>query len=139
MDEKRIARYIDGLSRLRERIEDVLSWIDEAEDDKKSKLAVYKAMQEAVETACDMISMSVRDSGIPPRDDYVNIERWGKMVNEDLSKCLKIANGLRNRLVHHYNGLDDRLAIESIRELLPCLKDFSRVMEKWLKEKLEKE
>ena len=54
VDEKRTARYMDKLAHMRERIEDVLAWIDEAEGDKKSRLAIYKAMQEAVESICDI-------------------------------------------------------------------------------------
>ncbi|MFP4559122.1 MAG: HepT-like ribonuclease domain-containing protein [Archaeoglobaceae archaeon] len=49
-----------------------------------------------------------------------------------MSECLKVANGLRNRLVHHYNGLDDNIALESIRDIIPCLIELTQVMEKWL-------
>ncbi len=133
MDERRIARYVDKLNHLEERLGDILEWIDEALDDKKSRLAVYKAAQEAVEAVCDVIAMFLKDSGIPPKDDYTNIERWGGVTgNEKLAECLKTANGLRNRLVHHYNDLNDRLAVESIREIFPCLRRFAEVARAWL-------
>ncbi len=79
MDERRIARYVDKLNHLEERLGDILEWIDEAPDDKKSRLAVYKAAQEAVEAVCDVIAMFLKDSGIPPKDDYTNIERWERL------------------------------------------------------------
>lgn len=136
MDEKRAARYLDKFGHIEERIGDILNWIGEAEVDKKSKLAVYKATQEAVEAACDLVAMFLKDSGHPPKDDYTNIQKWGELMNKNLSECLKIANGLRNRLVHHYNGLNDRLALESIMDVIPCLQEFIKVMKSWLKKKV---
>lgn len=55
------------------------------------------------------------------------------MKQKDLAYCLKIANGLRNRLVRHYNGLNDALAIESIKDISPYLKKFVGVIREWLK------
>ncbi len=134
MDEKRLRRYLDKLSHIEERIGDIIEWIDDALSDKKTKLAVYKAAQEAIEAACDLVAMFLKDNGVPPRDDYTNIERWNQIVGEDkIAECLKIANGLRNRLVHHYNGLNDVIAVESIRDVLPCLKELVKVMKKWLR------
>ncbi len=137
VNEKRVARYLDKLEHMKERIEDVIAWIDEAEEDKKSRLAVYKAFQEAVEAACDLISMFLKDSGYPPKDDYSNFEKWGELADRRISDCLKVANGLRNRLVHHYNGLDDKLALDSMRDIIPCLEEFIQVMGSWLEEKLQ--
>ncbi len=136
MDERRVARYLDKLRHMEERIGDILSWIDEAEVDKKSRLAVYKAAQEAIEAACDIVAMSLKDEGYPPKDEYTNIQKWGELVDARISECLKIANGLRNRLVHHYNGIDDKLALESITDLIPCLEDFVEVVESWLKKRM---
>ncbi|HDM60353.1 MAG TPA: DUF86 domain-containing protein, partial [Archaeoglobus veneficus] len=113
----------------------ILSWINEAEVDKKSRLAVYKAAQEAIEAACDVVAMFLKDNEYPPKDDYTNIQKWGELVDSRIAECLKIAN-LRNRLVHHYNGTNDRLALESIMDLIPCLEDFIKVSKSWLKKKL---
>lgn len=133
MDEKRVARYLDKLNHLKERLSDINEWIDDVLEDKKTRLAVYKATQEAVEAMCDVIAMYLRDNGIPPKDDYTNIEKWSKLVNQKkLANCLKIANGLRNRLVHYYNGLNDELAVKSIRGILPCLKKFAEMIKSWL-------
>jgi len=136
VDEKRIARYLDKFGHIEERVGDILNWIEEAKVDKKSRLAVYKAAQEAVEAACDLVAMFLRDSGVPPKDDYTNFQKWGEMVDKNISECLKVANGLRNRLVHRYNGLDDRIALNSIEEIIPCLQEFVKVMKSWLRKKM---
>ncbi|ADC66002.1 protein of unknown function DUF86 [Ferroglobus placidus DSM 10642] len=134
MDEKRIARYLDKLNHIEERLNDIKEWIDEALEDKKTRLAVYKAAQEAIEATCDIIAMYLKDNRIPPKDDYTNIEKWGELTKQkDLADCLKIANGLRNRLVHHYNGLNDALAIESIKDIFPCIERFVKEVRGWLR------
>ncbi len=43
----------------------------------EAKLAVYRAVQEAVE-----IAMFLKDSDIPPKDDYTNIEKWTEIIGE---------------------------------------------------------
>jgi len=57
VDEKRVARYLDKLNHLKERLSDINEWINDVLEDKKTKLAVYKATQEAVEAMCDVIAM----------------------------------------------------------------------------------
>ena len=49
-----------------------------------------------------------------PKDDYTNIERL-EFIDENMKKALMEANGLRNRLVHRYNQMDDLIAFVSIK------------------------
>ncbi len=44
----------------------------------------------------------------------------------ELEVELKKANGLRNILVHRYNGVDEEMALNSVDEVI-------RVISKWLK------
>jgi len=127
------------------RISQINAWVSNYTDrdfinDEKTKLAVYKAFQEAVESTMDIIAMICKDIGIPPRDDYMNIESLKELeiINRDLMERLVEANGLGNRLVHHYNKLDDKIAFESIRELVDSLLKFVEVVEKWIVKKLER-
>ena len=58
--------------------------------------------------------MIIKDEGKLVTDDYSNIENVGKILklkNEEIA-LLKRANGLRNVLVHEYNGVVDELAYE---------------------------
>ncbi len=78
--------------------------------------------------------------GCSPKDDYTNIETLENLgtIDEDLSEKLVEANGLRNRLVHRYNKLDDRITFESIKELLEPILKFVEVVENWIAKKLGK-
>lgn len=40
-------------------------------------------------------------------------------------------NGLRNRMVHLYNKVDDAVAFEGIKEIILNIKNLFDMMEKW--------
>lgn len=142
MDTERAKRYKDKLNFMDERCADVEEWtssgISDFTSDKKTRLAVYKAFQELIETSLDIAAMVCKDSRIVPRDDYTNIEELynRNIIDERLNKALAESNGLRNRLVHRYNSLDDRTAFESIHTLIPAFKQLEDVMNRWLKKNL---
>lgn len=142
MDIERAKRYKDKLNFILEKMNDIEEWtsvdISDFISDKKTRLAVYKAFQELVEASFDIVAMACRDSRIISKDDYANIETLylKNIIGEGLKNALVESNGLRNRLVHRYNTLDDMMAFESIQSLLPNFNYFTEVMEKWLKEHL---
>lgn len=142
MREERLKRYREKLNLISERIEDLEAWlprsVEEFVSDKKTRLAVYKASQEMIEASMDLLAMMCKDLKIVPKDDHTNIEALkGKgVITSSLARALAHANGLGNRLVHRYNALDDKIAFESIRDLLPDFKNFLEVVEKWLRRRL---
>jgi len=131
---ERKARYLDKLAHVDKRIANVREWLPQALEDEKTKLAVYKAFQEAVEALLDIAAMKLANLSIPPKDDYTNLKELhtlGLLKAEHLNTMRK-ANGLRNRLIHSYNTLSDEVAIKSIHELLPELVEVRRIMEAWI-------
>jgi len=143
MDIERISRYKDKLNIISERKQDIEEWVsgyDSSDfiEDKKTRLAVYKSFQELVEASFDIAAMACKDLKIIPKDDYTNIDLLfeKKFINSNLKNSLSESNGLRNRLVHRYNGLDDSLAFDSIMEHLTSILDFSEAIEKWLRSNL---
>jgi uncharacterized protein YutE (UPF0331/DUF86 family) len=139
MERERLRRYVDKIGHIEERIGDIRSWLAEFEDigalDRKTRLAVYKAMQEAVEAATDIGAMILKDEGNLPQDDYTNIARLCTLgiIDDQLKAALNEADGLRNRLVHGYNELNDALAMDSIQELLSPLERFVSKVTAWVK------
>ncbi len=79
-----------------------------------------------VEATNDIIAMMLKDSGLLPEEDYANIEKAIKhgILPASLRVLLQEMTGLRNRLVHEYNGLNDRTAKESALSLLPRIEGF---------------
>ncbi len=143
MDIERIRRYKDKMNFISERRQDIEEWISGFDpsdfiSDKKTRLAVYKAFQELVEASFDIAAMACKDLKLIPKDDYTNIDLLfeKKIINIGLKNALSESNGLRNRLVHRYNGLDDSLAFDSIVAHLTTISDFSEVIGIWLRSKL---
>jgi uncharacterized protein YutE (UPF0331/DUF86 family) len=113
----------------------ISSWLCELSEagpsDIKTVLAIFKAFQEITEAHMDMIAMYLRDSGIPARDDYTNIERIPGFSTEQ-KELLRGMNGLRNRIIHRYNGTDEKLALSGIAESLPEILSITKVFETWV-------
>lgn len=134
METGRLKRYKDKMDLISKRIAQVEEWQGEILEEEKTMLASYKAFQEAAEAALDLVAMMIKDAGSMPKDDYSNIELalGKKLISRKTGDALKQANGLRNRLVHEYNGLNAKRACESILELLPMLDGFLGEVAKWL-------
>ncbi|KDE54786.1 DUF86 domain-containing protein [Methanoculleus sp. MH98A] len=102
--------------------------------DRILRKAMYKEFQEAVEAAADICALVRRSLDSSAQDDYSNVDFLveREVVPADLGQSLKEANGLRNRLVHEYDGVNDRIAYASIARLTEALRDFSGVILTWL-------
>ena len=137
---ERAGRYKDKLDLIFKRAGQAEDWLEEVSsdvflEDDKTKLASYKAFQEAVEACLDLVAMMCKDLGIKPHDDYGNLENLGDLT-EGSKKVLIEANGLRNHLVHRYNKRDDLLALDSMRGLLSGIMAFGEEVEAWLEKML---
>ncbi|KXA96210.1 hypothetical protein AKJ37_01045 [candidate division MSBL1 archaeon SCGC-AAA259I09] len=133
MDGNRITRYRQKISVIEKRRENIKIWIDE--EDEKSVLAVYKSYQELIESFTDIFAMIVKDMNELVEDDYTNIEKLRErgILSEEQEGLMKEANGLRNRLVHEYNGLERETAVNSIRRINSKLDKVLEKVKKWIK------
>jgi uncharacterized protein YutE (UPF0331/DUF86 family) len=133
---KRACRYKAKLDMVFMRAGQVQEWMAEVSEedfleDDKTKLAVYKAFQEAVEASLDLVAMMCKDLGITSQDDYSNLERL-TALSASSREVLIEANGLRNHLVHRYNRRDDLLAMQSMLDLQNGIMTFGEEVETWL-------
>lgn len=142
MEEERIKRYNDKLEYLNQTIENLNDWtesIDSKEFIERLELqkqyGIYHAFQIGIEIITDLVSMIVKDIKLIPKDDYsnINIIKNKKIVSADLAAKLREANGLRNRIVHDYNGLDNEIAYNRLTNLLEYFQEFKVKAKEWLK------
>ena len=75
--------------------------------------------------------MSVKDLGFSVKDDPSNIDVLVEKLNLDKEMGVKIkkANGLRNILVHRYNGVNDEIVLSSVKEVKEILYKWMKVIE----------
>ncbi len=139
MDKTRKKRYNQKINELIDRLEFIEENIPADEttfvEDRILRKALYKEFQEAVEVMSDIAAMLMKDMQRAVEDDYTNIENACMRLGIESEQCslLKRANGLRNVLVHEYDGVDNSLAYESIKEVLPAIKSFLNRVVEWLR------
>jgi len=129
---KRILEKVETVVERVEFIEEHLS--KEILGDRILRKAIYKEFQEAVEAASDVCAMVRRGLNSSAKDDYGNIDFLveNDILEERMGEKLKEANGLRNRLIHGYDGVNDETACYAIKELVGDLSDFSVVVLEWI-------
>lgn len=137
MEEDRLKRYKEKLEHMELRKKEFEEWSRGILDNDKDKLSSYKAFQEIAEAANDVIAMMLKDSDLLPEENYANIEKAVKhgLLPASLRAPLQEITGLRNRMVHEYNGLNDKTAKESAVSLIPRIEDFRNVVREWLRRK----
>lgn len=134
MDQERRQRYRDKLAHADRRLQQVDAWRVEVERSEAHRLGRYKAFQEAAEATTDLAAMVLHDLGQPVRDDYRNLEALSHagIVSASALRGLNSAIGLRNRLVHEYNGLDEPKAEQAMARLCDVIRQFLEEVERWL-------
>jgi len=142
MEEERIKRYNDKLEYLNQTIENLNDWtesIDSKEFIERLELqkqyGIYHAFQIGIEIITDLIAMIIKDIKMIPKDDYsnINVIKNKNIINADLAAKLREANGLRNRIVHDYNGLDNEIAYNHLKNILIYFQEFEVKAKQWLK------
>jgi uncharacterized protein YutE (UPF0331/DUF86 family) len=134
MEHDRTIRYKEKISYIFE----CLREIDEVMPEPSGIVlkGVFYDLSSAIEAMMDMIAMLCKDLGIMPRGDYENIQSLHKRntISESLASRLAKCNGLRNVLVHQYNGIDEARVISSVRRVEEDMREFIRVVEGFLGE-----
>ncbi|TFH01851.1 MAG: DUF86 domain-containing protein [Candidatus Thorarchaeota archaeon] len=103
---------------------------------KVEERALYYCLFTSIESTMDLIAMLIKDKGNIPMGDNYNVEHLVSQgfVTEDLALHLKRCNGLRNVLVHQYNGIDREIVLDSFKDVKDALSQMVRHMEEYLDE-----
>ena len=108
-------------------------------DEYRAKLYQRKAaerlLQEGIEAALDINAHLIAEHGLDVPDDY-----YGgflalaplNILTDDLARALAPSAGLRNRLVHEYEGLDDVKVLAAIGTMLELFPQFVKAIEAYV-------
>ena len=109
--------------------------IGEYQADRIRRKAAERLLQEAIEASVDINLHLLREKGEPSPPDYfgsfVMLGAAG-VIPADLAGRLAPAAGLRNRLVHQYDRLDDSLVLRAIQSAERDLGDYVAALERFL-------
>jgi uncharacterized protein YutE (UPF0331/DUF86 family) len=126
MDPLRKTRYHDKIEYLHKNIADVKdSYSNELE-----KKGIFYSIQTSIETVIDLVAMLTKDLGYTIKADSDNIDLLCDHfdLSPDLGSRLKTANGLRNILVHRYNGVEDEIVFNAITEIRSILTEWLEII-----------
>lgn len=130
VDPSRVRRLLEALAGYRARLE-TLSELPPAEYQEDTAFAGRYLVQASAQSCIDMANHVIASSGwrTPAdfRDSFTVLEENGA-IDGDLAERMRALAGLRNRLVHLYEEVDDRIVHESLREGLADFSEFSQAM-----------
>jgi len=112
---RKLTRIADNLRAL-EPIEDLSR--EEYIADLYKRKATERLLQELIEAAVDINVHILTQMGHPAPDDYYeSFTKMGelKIIPSDLAAKLAPSAGLRNRLVHEYDRLNDAMVFEAVK------------------------
>ncbi|HME50903.1 MAG TPA: DUF86 domain-containing protein [Candidatus Lokiarchaeia archaeon] len=127
MDEDRLLRVRDKINY----ITSVMTKIHSPAQIELEKYGIFYLLQTVIETCIDLVAMITKDKGLDVQDDYMNIDmlETNGTIPSSLAEKLRTANGLRNRIVHQYNGFDETIALESIDDIAEICDEWIQLVE----------
>lgn len=96
---------------------------------------IERLLQETIEAAVDVALHLLSAAGEPTAPDYyssfIAAGRAG-LVPEELGRRLAPSAGLRNRLVHEYDAIDDAIVLAAVRDARRQFSEFVAAIEQHL-------
>jgi uncharacterized protein YutE (UPF0331/DUF86 family) len=86
-----------------------------------------RLIQLIVENMVDINSIIISQKNCPPpKDYYSSFEQLGLLgiLSRDFASSLAPCTGMRNRLVHEYDRIDDQIVFDSIGKLLEMVNQY---------------
>ena len=126
---RRLEFIADKIAVLPENFDDNLFMLD----------ALFYRLQVSIDAVMDVIAMLNKDLGIIVKDDYSNIDELDKLniFPDNFLNQIRRLNGLRNVIVHRYNKIEEDLIIKQKDSFVDALKEFIKIVEKFIYEKLK--
>lgn len=133
--EKKLSLMVERITRLEKYAK---GGFDKYRDQYERRKTTEKLLQELIETAIDVNTHILVESGEAPPDDYFSsftrLEK-AEWLSADLAKKLAPSAGLRNRLVHQYAEIDDRKIFAVLTEGVPLFAKYISSIRRRLKKK----
>lgn len=134
MDQERRTRYVTKIEYIIDSMK-IAEQLTNNPDTVQTK-ALYYCLLTSIESTMDLIAMLLKDKGTVAKGDKSNIEFLSSEnhVSSELAAHLNKCKGLRNVLVHQYNGIDREIVLRSFDDIKNTLTSFIEIVEKVLNE-----
>jgi len=129
-----IEMQTERIERYRAKINYIVQNLENLPEDHTTKIlidALYYEVFTAIEAVMDLIAMFLKDNGYIVTDDYANIDLLiiNQEISAEIGNGLKECNGLRNILVHRYNGIDQQRVEDVLENVKSVLYQWIEIVE----------
>ena len=107
----------------------------EYEEDLYRRKAAERLLQELIEAAIDInIHLIVELGGTVPESYYESFLELGSfhVLGAELARSLAPSAGLRNRLVHEYDAIDDSIVYDSVDQVMTLYTEYVRMINNYV-------
>ena len=130
-----VARKLEKLRGYLQELEELSDIsLEEYERNAPTKRAIERLLQIIIETACDInghfVAKLAQKAPATRRESFYEMAALG-ILEPETAERLARSVGLRNRLVHDYNTLDNRLVHAAIREALEQYTAYGRIIHRY--------
>lgn len=113
--------------------------MEEYINDLYKRKAAERLLQELIEAAIDInIHIIVQTGDTAPDDYYESFIKAGRLriISADLAEKLAPSAGLRNRLVHEYDRIEDSMVYEALRTAEALYHKYIKEISDYISEKI---
>jgi len=137
LDRQVVRRRLTGIAENLERLGAIVPLtLEQYRADWQCRKATERVLQEIVEAAVDINQHLLVSSGAGSAPDYrqsfIEIGRLG-VISADLASVLAPSAGLRHRLVHEYDEIDDAIVLAAVREARSLYPAYLEAVENYLR------
>ncbi len=138
LDRALVRRKLTAISRNLADLEPIAGLsLQEYMSDRLRRKAVERLLQEVVDAAVDVNLHMLRTLDVElPGDYYTSFIEMGRhgVLTLELAERLAPAAGLRNRLVHEYDDIDDAIVLSAVRVASQDLGEFVTAIDGYLRQ-----
>lgn len=138
LDRALVRRKLTAISRNLADLEPIAGLsLQEYMSDRLRRKAVERLLQEVVDAAVDVNLHMLRTLDVElPGDYYTSFIEMGRhgVLTLELAERLVPAAGLRNRLVHEYDDIDDAIVLSAVRVASQDLGEFVTAIDGYLRQ-----
>lgn len=102
---------------------------------KMKRYAIERLIQLIIDLALDINNIIIKDKGKPPAIDYFNsfveLIEIG-VLDKEFAYQIAPSTGLRNRLVHEYEKIDNKIVYDSIDKTYHIYRKYIKEISKYL-------
>jgi uncharacterized protein YutE (UPF0331/DUF86 family) len=130
--ERKISLILQDLEKLRELAKlDLSDYLADFKNEALAERFLERIIGRMIDINYQVISEQTLSAPIDYHSSFTQLEKLNILKDEDAARFAKLA-GLRNRLSHEYNGIDETLIHQAVTEIVAELRTYIEGIKKFI-------